>query len=115
MPDDGPPRAAVAALARASVAFAQRHPAGYDAMSVLRSGLPFADPATPAPLREAFAVPRATFARVPGDPGVVTEVAWAALHGLVTPARADRLPPGGAEGRLQVLVDRLAPLDDGRP
>lgn len=102
-------RAAVAALAATYVAFAQRHPAVYDAMFVLITGLPFADPATPTPLREAFAVLLDTFGQVAGpvEPNVFTEVSWAALHGLVTLTRAGRLPPEHTPLRLDVLVDRL--------
>ncbi len=47
-------REAVAALARAYTDFAARNPALCDAMFRLDNGLPFADEATPAPLREAF-------------------------------------------------------------
>lgn len=88
-------RAAVAALARTYLAFAERHPAVYDAMFSLSSGLPFADEATPAPLREAFTALLDTLGGVAGGvaPGLFTEVCWAALHGLVTLTRAGRLPP----------------------
>jgi AcrR family transcriptional regulator len=102
-------RAAVAALAAAYLAFAERHPEVYDAMFSLRNGLRFADPATPAPLREGFTALLDTLGQVAGaaDPGVFTEVCWAALHGLATLTRAGRLPPEGAAERLGILVDRL--------
>jgi AcrR family transcriptional regulator len=108
-PVDPGPRAAVAALASTYVAFAERHPAVYDAMFSLDTGLPFADPATPDLLREAFAALLDTLRGVTGpvDPELFTEVAWAALHGLVTLTRAGRLPPGLTTQRLDVLVDRL--------
>lgn len=35
------------------------------------------------------------------------EVFWAALPGLATLTRAGRLPPGNAERRVELLVDRL--------
>ena len=102
-------RAAVAALADTYVAFAGRHPAVYDAMFSLGTGYPFADAATPAPLREAFAVLLDALAEVAGpvEPGLFTEVAWAALHGLVVLTRAGRLPPEHGASRLDVLVDLL--------
>lgn len=102
-------RAAVAALAGAYLAFAERHPEVYDAMFSLRNGLRFADPATPAPLRGAFTALLDTLGGVAGtaDPEVFTEVCWAALHGLATLTRAGRLPPEGAAQRLGILVNRL--------
>jgi AcrR family transcriptional regulator len=102
-------RAAAAALANAYVAFAERNPAIYDAMFSLSAGLPFADPATPAPLREAFEALLDTLGDVAGpvEPGLFVEVFWAALHGLVTLTRAGRLPPEHNAHRLDVLVGRL--------
>lgn len=103
------PGAAAAALADAYVAFAQRHPAVYDAMFSLSAGLPFADPTTPLPLRQAFEVLRDALAGVAGgvEPELFAEVSWAALHGLVTLTRAGRLPPERTAQRLDVLVNRL--------
>jgi AcrR family transcriptional regulator len=102
-------RAAVAALVNAYVVFAETQPAVYDAMFSLRNGLPFADAATPEPLREGFAALLETLREVSGtvDPVVFTEVCWAALHGLVTLTRAGRLPLEQTTQRLEVLVDRL--------
>lgn len=103
-------RAAVCALATAYVEFAERNPALYDAMFLLDAGLPFADPATPASLREAFTTLVDTLGGVAGDtePGLFVEVFWSALHGLATLTRSGRLPPDGASQRLEVLVDRFA-------
>ncbi|WP_181779606.1 TetR/AcrR family transcriptional regulator [Pseudonocardia pini] len=105
---DGP-RAAITALARTYVEFAEHSPALYDAMFNLRSGLPFADEAAPAPLREGFALLLDSLGRVAGDvePGLFTEVAWAGLHGLVTLTRAGRLPDEHTSRRIEVLVDLL--------
>lgn len=102
-------RAEVAAVAKAYVAFAEAHPAVYDAMFSLRTGLVFADPATPAPLREAFQALLDTLGRVAGPiaPGLFVEVFWAALHGVVTLTRAGRLPPEHTTRRLDALVDRF--------
>lgn len=102
-------RAEVAAVANAYVAFAEGNPAVYDAMFSLRTGLLFADPGTPAPLREAFQALFDTLGRVTGPiaPGLFVEVFWAALHGVVTLTRAGRLPPEHTTRRLDVLVDRF--------
>ncbi|MET7988345.1 TetR/AcrR family transcriptional regulator [Streptomyces sp. NPDC005281] len=107
---DGP-RARVTALARAYLDFAERNPAVYDALFQLDGGLAFANEGTPEPLKDAFAALLENLAEVAGDgvhPGLFTEVFWAALHGLATLTRAGRLPPGDAERRVDLLVDRLA-------
>ncbi|MFD9071398.1 TetR/AcrR family transcriptional regulator [Streptomyces lasiicapitis] len=107
---DGP-RARVTALARAYLDFADRNPAVYDAMFQLDGGLAFAQEDTPEPLKDAFAALLESLSEVAGDgvhPGLFTEVFWAALHGLATLTRSGRLPPGDAERRVELLVDRLA-------
>jgi AcrR family transcriptional regulator len=109
---DGP-RARVYALARAYLDFAERNPAVYDALFQLDGGLAYAQEDTPEPLKDAFAALLECLAEVAGDgvdPGLFTEVFWAALHGLATLTRAGRLLPGDAEPRLELLVDRLAKL-----
>jgi len=109
---DGP-RARVAALARAYLDFAARNPAVYDAMFQLDGGLAFAKQDTPEPLKDAFAALLESLEAVAGDgvqPGLFTEVFWAALHGLATLTRAGRLPPEDTERRTELLVARLAVL-----
>ncbi|MFJ4526272.1 TetR/AcrR family transcriptional regulator [Streptomyces sp. NPDC088810] len=104
-------RARVAALARAYLDFAARNPAVYDALFQLDGGLPYAQEDTPEPLKDAFAALLETLDEVAGDgvdPGLFTEVFWAALHGLATLTRAGRLLPEDAEPRVELLVDRLA-------
>jgi len=105
------PRARVAALARAYLDFAERHPAVYDAIFQLDGGLAFAREDTPEPLKDAFAALLESLGEVAGDgvhPGLFTEVFWAALHGVATLSRAGRMPPEFAERRVELLVDRLA-------
>ncbi|MFI8070314.1 TetR/AcrR family transcriptional regulator [Streptomyces sp. NPDC086033] len=107
---DGP-RARVAALARTYLDFAADNPAVYDALFQLDGGLAYAQEDTPAPLKDAFAALLETLGEVAGDgvqPGLFTEVFWAALHGLATLTRAGRLLPEDAEERLELVVDRLA-------
>jgi AcrR family transcriptional regulator len=107
---DGP-RARVTALARAYLDFAARNPAVYDALFQLDGGLAYAQEDTPEPLKDAFAALMESLGEVAGDgvdPGLFTEVFWAALHGLATLTRAGRLPLEDAERRVELLVDRLA-------
>ncbi|MBS2536254.1 TetR/AcrR family transcriptional regulator [Catenulispora sp. NF23] len=107
---DGP-RARATALAHAYLDFAERNPAVYEALFDLDGGLAFAREDTPAPLKDAFAALLETLGEVAGDgvePGLFTEVFWAALHGLATLTRAQRLLPELAERRVELLVDRLA-------
>ncbi|MEU8289600.1 TetR/AcrR family transcriptional regulator [Streptomyces pseudogriseolus] len=100
----------VRALARAYLDFAERNPAVYDAMFRLDGGLEFAVEETPQALKDGFAALEETVAEVAGDgvPALLTEVFWAALHGLATLTRAGRLPAGDAEARVGLLVGRLA-------
>lgn len=110
VPADAKQRAAVRAMAGAYVDYAEQHPAVYDAMFTLNTGLVFATDETPEPMRAAFTVLLETLRRVAGvvDPEVFTEVGWAALHGLVMLTRAGRLPPERMAYRLEILTDRLA-------
>ncbi|MFF2168223.1 TetR-like C-terminal domain-containing protein, partial [Streptomyces sp. NPDC058175] len=101
----------VAALARAYLDFAERHPAVYDALFQLDGGLAYAQEDTPAPLKDAFAALLESLGEVAGDgvdPGLFTEVFWASLHGLATLTRAGRLLPEDVAQRVELLVDRLA-------
>jgi AcrR family transcriptional regulator len=109
VPAGAPVTVAVRALATAYLDWAGENPAVYDAMFSLNTGLVFADAATPAPLKAGFDALLEVFTRIagPAHPGVLTEVGWAALHGLVTLARAGRLPAEHTGARLEVLVDRL--------
>ncbi|MFD6880531.1 MULTISPECIES: TetR/AcrR family transcriptional regulator [unclassified Streptomyces] len=105
------PRERVAALARAYLDFAEHNPAVYDALFQLDGGLAYAREDTPEPLKDAFAALFECLAEVADDgvdPGMYTEVFWAALHGLATLTRAGRLLPEDAEPRVELLVDRLA-------
>jgi AcrR family transcriptional regulator len=104
------PRDRVAALARAYLDFAARNPAVYDALFRLDGGLAFAREDTPAPLKDAFAALLETLGPVAGgaDPGLFTELFWAAVHGLATLTREGRLPASEADRRVDLLIDRLA-------
>ncbi|MEV0456357.1 TetR/AcrR family transcriptional regulator [Catellatospora methionotrophica] len=101
--------AALAAVAHAYTDFAEQRPALYEAIFALAVGLPFATPAAPAPLQEAFGELLEAVRPLVGDDdlGVRTEVFWASLHGLATLMRDGRLLPDGREQRLAVLLDRF--------
>jgi AcrR family transcriptional regulator len=104
----GTPQAALLAVARAYLAFAQANPALYEAMFTLAE-LPFAQAATPAPIREGFAELRQALAPFSeeGDLDTLGEITWSALHGLATLARSQRLRPGHSQQRLALLVRQI--------
>jgi AcrR family transcriptional regulator len=104
-------------LGRVAVAFsdfAARNPALYDAMFTRSLRLRFAAEDTPMPLVEAFGELRAAVATVAGghDVDTVTEVVWAALHGLATLGRDGRLRPGCAAERIAILVAQFRTADE---
>lgn len=93
----------VAARLHAYLEFAAAHPAVYDAMFSLPSGLPF-DSGTQAPLTRAFEAIRAV---VLGRDDTRAEVAWATLHGLATLQAGGRLPADRAAARLDEALRLL--------
>jgi AcrR family transcriptional regulator len=109
------PGAEVGDAAGAYLRFAADNPALYDAMFSRATRLRFAAEDTPAPLRNAFAELCASVATLAAAPDVatMTEVVWAALHGLATLALNGRLRPDHAADRLAVLISRFRPADSG--
>ncbi|WP_433249074.1 TetR/AcrR family transcriptional regulator [Streptosporangium sp. CA-135522] len=103
------PRQELVALARAYADFGRAHPALYVAMFTLAVDLPFGRPDTPAPLQAAFRQFHETMSTFADgrDCGVFAEVAWSALHGLVTLTCAGRLPGDHHERCLTTLIDQL--------
>lgn len=99
----------VPAVARAYVAYAVDNPALYDVMFTRTTRLRFGQDETPAPLVEAYAELRAAVEQVTGerDTDDLTEVLWAALHGLVVLDRGGRLRPDRRDERLDLLVAHL--------
>jgi Tetracyclin repressor-like, C-terminal domain len=71
--------------------------------------LRFAAQDTPAQLAAGFAELRHAVGVVADeqDADALTELFWAALHGLVTLTRAGRLRPGYDSDRLQLLVNEF--------
>lgn len=108
------PHSALLRIGQAYLDFAHENRAVYDAMFTHATALRFADADTPAPLSAAFAELREGIsAAAPDlDADTLSEVYWAALHGLVTLARDDRLRAGLGEERLRLLTDQMvsAPL-----
>jgi AcrR family transcriptional regulator len=97
---------ALARVAHAFIGFAHDNPALFDAMFVRATTLPFAAPDSSAELNAAFGELRAAVDLVAGtrDTDTLTEVVWAALHGLVTLDRSGRLRPEYRDVRVDLLV-----------
>jgi AcrR family transcriptional regulator len=103
-------RKALLRVAHAFIRFAHDSPALYDAMFIRATTLRFADPDSPPELIAAFAELREAVSAVAGtrDTDTLTEVLWAALHGLVTLDRNGRLRPDCQSGRVDLLVAEFA-------
>jgi AcrR family transcriptional regulator len=100
---------ALARIARAYLDFARDNPAVYDAMFTRATNLRFASQDTPPQLTAAFAELHQAVGLVADeqDADALTEVLWAALHGLITLSRAGRLRPGYDSERLQLVVNQF--------
>lgn len=103
------PSDALARIARAYLDFARENNAVYDAMFTRATALRFAAEDTPSQLASAFGELREAVALVAGeeDADTLTELFWAALHGLVTLGRAGRLRADHGTERLRLLVDQF--------
>jgi AcrR family transcriptional regulator len=109
------PEDAVSAVARAYISYATENPALYDAMFTRATQLSFGAENTAAPLSTAYAELRAAIATIAGERDVdtLTEVLWAALHGLITLRRNDRLRPGHDADRIDLLVAQFRAAGSG--
>jgi AcrR family transcriptional regulator len=96
---------ALTRIAHAYLDFAHDNPAVYDATFTRATTLRFAAQDTPPQLTAALAELHQAVGLVADeqDADALTEVLWAALHGLVTLSRAGRLRPGYDSERLQLL------------
>jgi AcrR family transcriptional regulator len=103
------PAEVVGAVARAYCTYATENPALYDAMFIRATRLRFGAEDTAAPLSAAYAELRAAVDTVAGEQDVdtLTEVLWAALHGLITLGRHGRIRPGHETDRLDLLIARF--------
>lgn len=103
----GPKRHALTRVAHAFKDFADRNPAVYDAMFSRTTRLPFGDAESSTALAIGFGeLQQAIIDSVTTDQDVetLTEVVWAALHGLTTLGRAGRLRAGLDRERIDRLV-----------
>ncbi|KRD14391.1 TetR family transcriptional regulator [Mycobacterium sp. Root265] len=105
---------ALTRVAHAYLDFARQNPAVYDAMFTRATSLRFGAQDVPPQLTAAFAELHRVVGLVADerDTDALTEVLWAALHGLVTLSRADRLRPGNDTLRLQLLVEQFTARGD---
>jgi AcrR family transcriptional regulator len=103
------PNDALARVSHTYLDFARENPAVYDAMFTRATTLRFAAEDTPPALTAAFAELHEAVGAVAErqDVDSLTEVLWAALHGLVTLSGASRLRPGYDTDRVQLLVDQF--------
>ncbi|WP_084428048.1 TetR/AcrR family transcriptional regulator [Kibdelosporangium aridum] len=99
----------VAQMVRIYLSFAEDNPAVYDAMFTMNTRLRFAEEDTPEPMKAGFRAIQDVLKPVAKgrDLGIFTELAWSALHGLVTLTRGGRLPAEGQRERIAMLVDQL--------
>jgi AcrR family transcriptional regulator len=103
---EGPPEESLSRVAHAYSRFAGENPALYDAMFRRATRLRFGADDSPVPLSAGFAELREAVSTVAGgqDVDTLTEVLWAALHGLTTLGRTERLSAGREADRIQLLV-----------
>jgi AcrR family transcriptional regulator len=106
----GPAGDALRRTAQAFSEFAAGHPALYDVMFSRATRLYFGPDGTAAPQHTAFGELHAAVATVAHDRDseTLTEVLWAALHGLITLGRSGRLRPGHDDERIALLVASVA-------
>ncbi|SPM28415.1 TetR/AcrR family transcriptional regulator [Mycobacterium terramassiliense] len=107
--DTGAASDTLARIARAYLDFARDNPAVYDAMFTRATALRFGAEDTPPQLTAAFAALHEAvgMASAEQDTDTLTEVFWAALHGLVTLGRTGRLRPTHDSERVQLLVNEF--------
>ena len=104
------PAEAAESVVRAYHGFAERHPAVFDALFSMPTGLVFGGPDSPEELKAAFGELVATFGPLAGERDVetFTEMAWSAMHGQVILARSGRLRPDFDVPRRGMLAEALA-------
>ena len=105
-------REAIRSVAGAYLAFAGAHPALYEAMFTMPTGLHFADEETMPELRDAFAALAAvvTPSKSSDETETITETLWATLHGLAELERAGRIRPTANSARLGLVVGVFCPV-----
>ncbi len=94
----------VEAVAAAYLEFAASSPALYEVMFSLGLSVPFGEVATPPELRFAFSQIFELFQKQ-SKPEVISELFWAALHGIAEFTRTKRFPRSRQKERLKALVE----------
>ncbi|MBB4372683.1 AcrR family transcriptional regulator [Bradyrhizobium sp. cir1] len=97
-------RKAIESVATSYLAFARQHPALYQAMFTLPTGLHFAEADTKPELKEGFAALAAVVSPSRSDVEAATETFWAALHGLAELERSGRIRRSARDERIALLV-----------
>ena len=100
-------RVALGNVATAYLDFARAHPALYEAMFTMPTGLRFAGADTAPELRAAFTA-LAEVVASSGRDETATETFWAFLHGLAELERSGRIRPGASDDRVALVVNGLA-------
>jgi AcrR family transcriptional regulator len=95
----------VESVATSYLEFAASSPALYEAMFSLNLSIPFADAATPPELRFAFEQLKELFQGQGSKPEVLSELFWAALHGIAELTRTKRFPTSRQKERVKRLVE----------
>jgi AcrR family transcriptional regulator len=103
------PTEALTRMAGAYLDFARDNPAVYDAMFTGRTTLRFAEEDSPPELPAAFGELRQAISAMTDDADTLTEVFWAALHGLTSLSRGGRLRPDFERERIDALIARFLP------
>lgn len=94
-------------IATVYLAFARKHPAVYEAMFTIPTGLRFAEADTQSELKDAFATLAAVVTPSRSDADVATETFWAALHGLAALEHSGRIRPSARDARVAFIVRAL--------
>jgi len=106
----GGPEAALRRVVHAYSKFAAANPVLYDAMFTRATRLRFAAVDSPPQLKAGFAALREAVANVAGggDVDTLTELLWAALHGLTTLGRSGRLRTARDRERIELLIAQFS-------
>ena len=96
---------ATKSLADAYLEFAASSPALYEAMFSLSLSVPFGEAATPPELQFAFSQILELFEGQGPKSEVLSELFWAALHGIAELTRTKRFPPSRQKERVRTLVE----------
>ncbi len=94
----------VKSVAAAYLEFAASSPALYEVMFSLSLSVPFGKAATPPELRFAFSQILELFHGQSSKPEILSELFWAALHGIAELTRTKRFPRSRQKERVRALV-----------